>query len=294
MINTKKSLFKSLLALLLCIAMLMGTTFAWFTDEASSKGNKIQSGTLKVDLALLDAVSGKWTSLRDSRAPIFDYDNWEPGYTDVRVLRVSNEGGLSLKWVARFVSDEELSKLADVIDVYVKPSKTPISYPEDRSLAGYERVGSVSDFVNTIENTTYGMLAAGECAYLGIALKMRTDAGNEYQGLSLGGAFDIRISATQWTGESDSFDEEYDKDATYPSILDQLRLSADITDKVDENGALTEEIKLFDRKSGVLVTIPVGARVEDGATRLSLKLTKDDVYGKIKIGSTRLNSSHLR
>ena len=94
--STKKTLLTSVLSLVLCVAMLVGTTFAWFTDSVTSANNKIQAGNLKIDLELLDKTSGKWNSIKKSNAPIFDYDKWEPGYTDVKVLKVENEGTLAL------------------------------------------------------------------------------------------------------------------------------------------------------------------------------------------------------
>lgn len=134
--------------------MLIGSTFAWFTDSVTSAGNKIQAGTLKLDLELLDKETKVWNSIKESKAPIFSYDKWEPGYTDVKILKVENEGNLALKWVAKFVSSEELSILANVIDVYVKPSAAELAYPADRDLTGYTKVGTVAEFVDTIEETT--------------------------------------------------------------------------------------------------------------------------------------------
>ncbi|MBE6641755.1 MAG: hypothetical protein E7619_09215 [Ruminococcaceae bacterium] len=209
--STKRALLLSMLSLLMCISMLIGSTFAWFTDTVTSTGNKIQAGTLKVDLELLEK-DGSWTSIKDSKKDIFDYENWEPGYTDVKILRVSNKGTLALKWLAKFVSDYELSPLADVIDVYVKTDVD--AYPANRSdLTGWEWAGTVKDFVNTISATTKGTLEAGKSANLGIALKMQETAGNEYQEMDLGGTFDVQIIATQFTFEDDSFDDQYDLSA---------------------------------------------------------------------------------
>ena len=211
--STKRSLILSIVSLFLCFTMLLGTTFAWFTDEVSSGKSKIVSGSLKLDLELLDKTSESWVSIKNSNAPLFNYDLWEPGYVDAKVLKVENEGTVALKWVAKFFSEKQLSILADVIDVYVYSSDEPISYPTSRDLTlDYSCVGTLREFIGSIEETTYGTLEAGACAYLGIALKMRTSAGNDYQGLSLGGAFDIRIEASQWmgSGEFDSFDNLYD------------------------------------------------------------------------------------
>ncbi len=208
----------NLIAIVVTSAILIGSTFAWFTDSATSSGNKIEAGTLKVDLELLDK-EGNWSSLKEDKSPIFNYDRWEPGYTDVKILKIENEGTLALQWKAKIVSEKSLSDLANVIDVYVKPSATELTYPEDRNLDGYTCVGSVADFVNSIEETTKGTLLGGEAAYLGIALKMRTTAGNEYQGLDLGGKIDVLIAATQVSAESDSSGSGYDSEIEFPEFV---------------------------------------------------------------------------
>lgn len=222
MTKTKSSLLLSAISLLLCVSMLIGTTFAWFTDSVTSSGNKIESGTLKVDLKLLEKDNTTWTSLKNVNTKLFNYDKWEPGYTEIKILRVQNEGTLALKWVAQFVSDAELSKLADVIDVYVTTAKLD-AYPTNRDVVkNWTKAGTVAEFVNTIQTTTKGTLLANDNqpdgadeAYLGIALKMREEANNDYQNLDLGGEFDIRIFATQLNSEKDSIDENYDEDADY-------------------------------------------------------------------------------
>ncbi len=253
--NSVRTLVVSLVAIVICFTMLLGTTFAWFTDSVSSSNNKIESGTLKVDLELYDKDAQAWASIKESHDPIFDYDNWEPGYTDVKLLKVENEGTLALKWKARFVSSVSLSALADVIDVYVCPSDTELSFPT-RELVGYNKVGTVKDFVNTIEETTKGELAEQEVAYLGIALKMQETAGNEYQGLSLGGAFDIQIVATQFTAEEDSFGNDFDTNATYPNVS----LSVAIPDSATESETFSAGIVEAKLPADLLNNLP--AQVE--------------------------------
>ena len=218
--NTKRALFTSLMVMVLCAAMLVGTTFAWFTDSVTSAGNKIMSGSLKVDLEVWNTEDGKFESIKNDQTPIYTYQNWEPGYTDVQFFKIENEGTLALKWKATFrtANGVTLSALADVIDVYVCTTLT--EYPADRSVIdSWTHVGTVAEFVNTIEDTTNGTLApkgqTGDYAYLGLALVMRTDAGNAYQELDLGGAFDIRILATQQIAEEDAFDALYDEDAEF-------------------------------------------------------------------------------
>ena len=212
--TTKRALLGSVVAMLVCFSMLLSTTFAWFTDTVTSANNKIVSGTLKIDLEVL-GDSG-FVSIKNDSTPLFNYEKWEPGYTEYKILKIENEGTLALKWYATFSSTNALSELADVIDVYVCPGET--TAPTDRDLTGYTKVGTLRDFVGTLESTTNGVLyaqgEAGSIAYLGIALKMQETAGNEYQDKTIG-AFDITIFATQLNHESDSFDSTYDINAEY-------------------------------------------------------------------------------
>ena len=298
-LNVKRaSLVMNIIAIVVTCAILIGATFAWFTDSVTSTGNKIQAGTLKVDLELLDKEQG-WKSLKDDNAPIFDYDKWEPGYTDIKILKVENEGSLALQWKAKFVTTGTLSALADVIDVYVLPSETELTYPENRNLDGYWCVGTLAQFINTLESTTRGTLLAGEVAYLGLALKMQTNAGNEYQGLALGNAFDIMIVATQLSSENDGFNSEYDNGAslnfTTASTPNQLRLAlsnkernimltdniiVDDTFTVDYNANINGNgYKVSRTASAQMRNVPYTATVFNVATNASLTLTDIIVDG---------------
>ena len=197
--TTKKSLLNSIAALILCLSMLLGTTFAWFTDSVTSSGNKIVAGDLKIGLEMMNKADKQtWIDITSSASPIFNYTRWEPGFTDVTILKVENKGSLALKWQARFVSDGAVSDLAKVIDVYVKPGQS--TYPSDKNeiFSTWQKVGTLDQFINTLSSTTYGSLVKGESAYLGIALKMQESAGNEYKSAKLN-PFDIQIVATQYS-----------------------------------------------------------------------------------------------
>ena len=82
-----KTLIASVIAIVICFTTLIGSTYAWFTDSATSSNNKIIAGTLKVDLELLDKQNG-WKSIKNDNTPIFDCDKWEPGYTGHRADRL--------------------------------------------------------------------------------------------------------------------------------------------------------------------------------------------------------------
>ena len=251
------SLMMSIVAIILTSIMLIGSTFAWFTDTAVSSGNKIQSGTLKVDLQVLEDDS--WTSLKNDTKAVYDDETlWEPGYTDVKVFKVVNEGSLALKWKAKFVAAEELSILANVIDVYVCPSADEIGYPTDRNLEGYTLVGTLAEFVNTIESTTVGTLLAGEEAYLGLALVMREEAGNEYQDLTIGGTFDIQIVATQLSSESDGFGSDYDNGALYYKYVSESASISAGSSEIVELTTMGSSSLSFEIPNEVIDNLPQG------------------------------------
>ena len=289
--STKRSLIASILVLCMLFTSLVGTTFAWFTDSVSSYGNKIVSGSLKVDLELLDKKTNVWKSVKESHDPIFNYENWEPGFVDAKVLKVENEGTLSLKWKAKFISTSKLSKLADVIDVYVYAwgvlaDDTNVGYPADRTLEGYTLVGTLAEFVNSIETTTYGTLLKEESAYLGIALKMQESAGNEYQNLDLGGTFDIQIVATQLANEEDSFGPDYDAGAEYDGEI----TNSDGLEAALQSGG--DFILLDDVVLDTPTTIPEEAEVTIELNGNSLELEKPIVNnGTLVINGSATASS---
>ena len=256
--STKKSLFTSVLALFLCFSMLLGTTFAWFTDTVTSTNNKIVAGSLKVDLELFDKETGTWESIKNSQKAIFNHKNWEPGYTEVKILRITNKGSLALKWDASIIPLDELTALADVIDVYVYSGKTaPNARPDRNNLEaeGYLKAGTLREFAEGLDTESASALLAGESDYLGIALKMRTNAGNEYKNISCG-EFDIRIVATQYSAESekDSFDENYDSGAQFPVFK-----PADVNLGVKtQNGVVTEDA--YKKTGSASMKVPAGTK----------------------------------
>ena len=82
--NTKRALLISILSVLVCCAMLVGTTFAWFTDSVSSANNKIASGNL--DVELYQVKGGVETLVTEGTNLFSENALWEPGYTEVIYL----------------------------------------------------------------------------------------------------------------------------------------------------------------------------------------------------------------
>ncbi len=229
--STKRALLLSALSLLMCVSMLVGSTFAWFTDSVTSGNNIIKSGTLDVTMewaeGTTDPATTTWKNAADGA--IFNYDKWEPGYTEVRHIKIANVGTLALKYQLNIVANGEVSELTDVIDVYyVDPA---IQVAERTVFTEDMKLGTLAEVLAAISTTASGNLEAGKDHTITLALKMQESAGNEYQGLSIGSEFSVQVMATQLTAEIDSFDKEYDAEATY---LNQDTEGAWLINNMDE------------------------------------------------------------
>ena len=203
---TKRALLTSVMALVMCVVMLVGTTFAWFTDTASTGVNKIQAGNLDVGLEM-KAANGEWVSAEGKTLTFKTKDNraadqilWEPGCTyELPELRVVNNGNLALKYMIKITGIKGDAKLNEVIKWTITDSATD------------------TDIVAAATGTSpaeYKLLKANDAHILTIKGEMDKNAGNEYQGLSIDG-ISITVYATQYTYEKDSINDQYDANAAY-------------------------------------------------------------------------------
>ena len=255
--SLKRALLSSAFSLIICVAMLIGTTFAWFTDTASTAVNKIQAGNLKVDLEM-QKPDGSWVSAKGETlefkkaadAPADEKVLWEPGCTyELPKLRVINKGNLALKYTVEITGINGDAKLNEAIDWTI-------------------------DGI-TLGNTFTG-LAVGANSEFTIKGTMKTTAGNEYQGLSINGV-GITVFATQDTVESDSYNNQYDKDAgTAHYTLAEFNALTEIPEDVKivylnigdvslKDGSVTVGNKsMADVYTSVTGDYYVGQRLDDG------------------------------
>ena len=212
--QTKRALLTSVMALVMCVVMLVGTTFAWFTDTARTSVNKIEAGNLDVALYYGNAADGaavtEWKKLENNSAPLSFLQSdgtsvaqkdfyWEPGGTySLPALKVVNEGNLNLKYKIEITGIKGSDKLNEVIDWTMKLGS-------DEFVIGSEHV----------LNAPAGN--AESAAILTISGHMQETAGNIYMNEKIEG-ITITLKATQATGEYDSTRNDYDENATYPDV----------------------------------------------------------------------------
>lgn len=253
--KTKKALRGSLFALFLCIILLIGTTFAWFTDTASTGVNKIQAGNLDVELQY--SIDGtNWNNAeghtlkflqKQADGTVAESENilWEPGCTyELPQLRVVNKGNLALKYKLKVTGVEGDQKLNEVIDW--KIDGNVLADVEDNLNAG------------TKDSPTYSNAMT-------IQGHMQESAGNEYQGLSING-ISITVYATQDMVENDSFDNTYDKDAQYTETIAKGKTFESGTHTLDTGITATDANAIAVKATGNNTNVTIIGGTFDGGS----------------------------
>ena len=247
---TKRALLTSVMALVMCVVMLVGTTFAWFTDTASTGVNKIQAGNLDVKL-MYSTDMQRWTEATEQTKLFDDNALWEPGYTQVVYLKVVNAGNLALKYEAGFSKNYTSNRGKNVngdwyrVDNYLKigtaETTTKFENREDvwSAIAATEKTLS-KDVMLT--NGWITLEAGEESAPFAVAIYMPTSVGNEANASknrpSKVTGLGIEVRATQATVENDSFGPDYDANAA--TVLDRVEYTDGehtVTGNIQANGA---------------------------------------------------------
>ncbi len=285
--HTKRALCASILSLIICISMLVGSTFAWFTDTASTGVNTIVSGNL--DIALYKGeLNAEKTAISyenevTAATKLFDDEAlWEPGYTEVAYLKIANIGNLALKYqltvnvinevIGESVLGNEI-KLSEVLK-YDLVEIGATDFYADRATA----IADIETPKNLVTETYSGIMEPTDTKYYALVVYMPTSVGNEANHLidttppsiQLG----INLVATQYTSESDSFDNQYDKDAIYPLVATANVVSGEDT---------------VIKASTAEATIPAEVSAAVNATSHTLTIEKkDDVESNVTITGSGL------
>ena len=234
--GTKRALLTSVLALVLSLAMLAGTTFAWFTDTASTGVNRIVSGNLDVGLQYwgVDENGQKTWLTAENSEDLFDKNAlWEPGYTQIVYLKVKNNGNLALTYAMQITPvhetvgvnvDGEEFKLSD----YIKFGWTPFTVDGDGTPVALDReaaqtgVGDGAQLGTTLHRQAAEPMKASAEELVALVAWMPENVGNEanYSTVQPTIELSLKVLATQAAVESDSFDNSYDEDAATNEDLD--------------------------------------------------------------------------
>ena len=277
--GTKRALLTSVLALVLSLAMLAGTTFAWFTDTASTGVNRIVSGNLDVGLEYWGGAESGWLTAENSE-DLFDKNAlWEPGYTQIIYLRVANNGNLALTYAMQITPvhetvgvnvDGEEFKLSDYIKFgwttfTVNGDGTPVALDREAAQTG---VGEGAQLGTTLHRKAAAPMAADAKELVALVAWMPENVGNEanYSTVQPTIELSLKVLATQAAVESDSFDNTYDRDAATNEDLNN-KPEYDYESRYDYDNSKGYGVELVRNAEGKVVKAivsGVNGKVPDG------------------------------
>ena len=227
--NTRRAFLSSVLALVLCFSMVLGTTFAWFTDSVTSANNIIKAGNLDVDVYCGDAADED--SIEGVSSLFQSVKLWEPGAVAYENLTVANKGSLALKYLMSvgFTNENHMVDgqyaLSQILKVALVEGGVEDGLSRDEVLARVTDWQEMKDFelngkllANTNDETVGIVIywePSDEDDNYNVNNGKKTSDGKEFLHIDLG----INLVATQLASESDSFNEFYDEKATYPAVV---------------------------------------------------------------------------
>ena len=229
---TKRALVASVLSVVVCVALLVGSTFAWFTDSVTSSNNKITAGNLDISATYqdVDMKNGTvtYTVPGFDRVPngaikfaadaadinqdhaIISEDRWEPGAVGAKLITVKNDGNLAAKIKLDFnVYNDGLQDALWFDFVQVKDGQATGTFTQ-------REMNTLAAFADKISLPLAPKGNEGDRVSFILLYGMKEEAGNQYQGLSF--RADVTVLAAQDTYEKDSFDHQYDKDAEFAEV----------------------------------------------------------------------------
>ena len=290
--SKKSALLLSFTSLLLCFAMLAGSTFAWFTDTATTGVNKIQAGNLDIKLQYKNSTThGEFTEA-NKETPVFDNNaQWEPGHVEYVVLKVSNAGSLALKYKLGInIANEEGStnvynnefKLSDYIRFAVLDGdQTGNSVDRDALVAAAMDSKLIKEGYSKEDHLLAGENNNEKVVTLVVWMPTTVDnkANHKKDAAAPSVELGINVVAKQLNYENDSFGPDYDKDATYP-VTDNTGLKDAINNATDGSTVLiaSGEYTLSDPAETSKIEIPAGATIAGaGADNTTLNVNNDKI-----------------
>ena len=262
---SRNALITSAIALLLCVSMLVGATFAWFTDEVVSGRNTIAAGNLDIEL-----YAG--TQKVDANTVLFNNKTlWEPGVVVYENLQVANVGTLALKYqmTLNVYAENDLNgyKLSEVVKVALVDKIAEDATRAEVLAAAQDKGVALADF-NLAGTLEAGNKSAEQAIVIYWAAN-ENEIDNLYNanngketsdGEPLYIEFGITLQATQLMSENDSFGNDYDENTEIPVVAaSAAELQAAVDNAADGDvivlGANIEGHVTVTQKPNVAITI---------------------------------------
>ena len=309
-VKTRHALLMSVTSLMICVSMLLGATFAWFTDSVTSGVNKIVAGNLDVELYHkttsttvadpgddVDSATKLFVDAADSNAIL-----WEPGAMSYETFTVKNVGSLALKYKMALTQSGyntvkgTTKSLLDVIKV--AEIESPASF--DRAtlaaaftnatptLAQYITSGATAQTSNTlypagkgVSEKTFTLVLYWPSDTEGISAVKDNDYNlGRINGVNVTSSdnqplwvnLGVTLVAGQFDYEIDVFDETYDESAPYAAVKVTNTLGATAT----KNAVADQPLTITSDDHTASVTVPAAANSGIGDD-ISYQMTVESV-----------------
>ena len=281
--QTKKAALLSVFMLIACLSMLLGTTYAWFTDSVSSGSNVITAGNLDVEVEYtLDGEN--WKDLNGA-TDLLQCDLWEPGHTEVVALKITNEGSLALKYTAFLnILGETIGKTKEGQPIKLSEILKVTKVTQQADAIGDILLGMIFNGAQNVDKENVASfnqskvleenreLLPKSAHYLIITVDMPETVGNEanHNGYNIPAIqFGIDVIATQYSKENDSFGPNYDKDAEYPTMTDTWDGTANTDWFTSDPTAAEYSLDTAEAIAGLAELIDAGETFEGKTIKLS-------------------------
>ena len=276
---TNRALLKSVISLILCIAMLAGSTFAWFTDSVSSARNLITAGNLDVELYHADKGTNEADEKVDGNTVLFDdvdSNLWEPGAMVWEKFTVKNAGDLALKYQFKLNAFD-----ATVIDgvsfatmLKVAVVDANFDYTRENVKAIPESQWKNIDAVDIVSSTA--PLLADESESFGVIIWWKPTKDDNRFNMNNGQTDEVKVevgvilNATQAPYEEDGFDSNYDENSVWDVLTPGEKFSATTWVTPNDEGKVGADTTVGDTDGNIYANVPAGVQMVDGANALKL------------------------
>ncbi len=290
--SAKKNFFASLTALAVSATMMVGSTFAWFTDEVKSGRNTIAAGNLDVELSYYVGGNDPWTPVTTETKLFNDNARWEPGYTEVVYLQVENEGSLDVKYLFTLDQESEVKGKNKAGAFFALSDYLKFGYVDVEDIAE-DKFTSNEAAINAVEDNAYTLseaynhtlqgtiLNGGAAKTFAVVVWMPSNVGNVANAQKENPAsiqLGVSLFATQMASEADDFGTDFDKDAPLPVLA---------TKKIKIDYALVAQtISVEDADGAKVATMEIpNSALAAGATELVITVEEtsevDDEYAVV-------------
>ncbi len=316
--TTKKALLFSCLSMLLCISMLVGSTYAWFTDTATTGVNTIVAGNLDIKLSYMNANDTDYAEISTKTTDLFVNKDgsamlWEPGAVSVCYFKLENLGTLALQYKMKVAYKDTVTYMGQNGEIKLSNAlKSAIVELNEGEKLDRDAVATALADVNAVKALGFQdaegiKMESGATRYFAIVITMPTEIGNDYNiptgEPSLQIQLGIELVATQITAESDSFDDQYDKDATF-TVATPDSLAGAITDSKDgdtivlaQDIVLNEQVQIADGKEVTIDLagnkLDLGGVGENGAVGDGITVENGATLNLVNTGADKTTIEYL-